>query len=49
MRADSVRERIALRATEDPRLIKEITMANRNDTTMAFKGIGKLGDTYGIV
>ena len=41
-----VRETMALRATEEPRLIKLMTMPQRKETMTAFRGIGKLGETY---
>ena len=38
---------MALRATDEPRLIRLITMPKRKETMTALRGMGKLGETYG--
>lgn len=36
---------MALRATAEPRLIREMTTPQRKETKTAFKGMGNVGDT----
>ena len=38
---------MALRATDEPRLIRLITTPKRKETMTALRGMGKLGETYG--
>ena len=42
-----MRETMALRATDEPRLIRLITTPKRKETMTALRGMGKLGETYG--
>ncbi len=41
-----MRETMALRATEEPRLMREIVMPQRKETMTAFRGMGKEGETW---
>ena len=40
---------MALRATEEPRLIRLMTMPKRKETMTALRGMGKFGETCGVV
>ena len=40
---------MALRATEEPRLIRLMTMPKRKETMTALRGTGKFGETCGVV
>lgn len=40
-----VRETMALRATEEPRLMRLRTTPQRKETIRALKGMGKFGET----
>lgn len=44
-----MRDTIALRATEEPRLIRLMTMPKRKETMTALRGMGKLGETCRVV
>ena len=44
-RAERVRDTMALRATEEPRLIKLMTTPQRKETMTALRGMGKFGET----
>lgn len=48
--AERVRETMALRATEEPRLIRLMTTPQRKETMTALSGMGKFGETcrFGI-
>ena len=48
-RAERVRDTMALRATLEPRLMRLMTMPKRKDTMTALRGMGKFGETCGIV
>ena len=41
-----MRETIALRATLEPRFMREIITPKRKETITAFRGMGKLGETW---
>ena len=43
-----VRETMALRATEEPRLIRLMTTPKRNETMTALRGMGNFGETCRI-
>ncbi len=40
---------MALRATEEPRLTRLMTMPKRKETTTALRGMGKFGETCSIM
>ena len=44
-----VRDTMALRATEEPRLIRLMTMPKRKETMTALRGTGEFGETCRVV
>ena len=47
-RAERVRDMMALRATEEPRLIRLMMTPKRKETMTALRGMGKFGETCGV-